>query len=388
MNPKLKDYSLDRMTRGAILAKENVISENANGTFSVPSQTVEEIAYLVRMIDRKWVCNCIDFKEKHEQIGSCYHIHAVKFWIAAQIELKQESRPTIFAEDSIQCPNCANIRVVKFGHDSGKQVFKCRDCGKKFRELGLLKKAQYTLETVSLTLDLYFSGMSLRKIVRTLSDSLGIDMSYGTVYAWIQKFIPRISKHVNSLAPQLSDTWHGDELFVKMKDGVEYNADTREWHRIAFLWNVMDRKTRFLLASRLSAYRDKDGAFQAFKEARNNSHGQFPEKIFVDGARAYNNIAHAQVKHWNPQVIARSGINKPHANNNRIERLNGTLRERVKVQRGWKSMESQIAEGQRIHYNFVKPHMALEGMTPAQRAGIGKESTWLSLLGEALKESK
>lgn len=80
-NPKLKDYSLDRMTRGAILAKENVISENAYGTFSVPSQTVEEISYLVRLIDGKWVCNCVDFKERHEEIGLCYH--------PAQVELNQ-----------------------------------------------------------------------------------------------------------------------------------------------------------------------------------------------------------------------------------------------------------------------------------------------------------
>jgi transposase InsO family protein len=87
-------------------------------------------------------------------------------------------------------------------------------------------------------------------------------------------------------------------------------------------------------------------------------------------------------------VIARSGINKPHANNNRIERLNGTLRERVKVQRRWKSMESQIVEGQRIHYNFVKPHMALEGMTPAQRAGITEGNTWRELLEKALSNSK
>lgn len=58
------------------------------------------------------------------------------------------------------------------------------------------------------------------------------------------------------------------------------------------------------------------------------------------------------------------------------------------VQRGWKSMESARAEGQRIHYNFVMPHQALEGMTPTQRGGIGNQSTWVSLLGEALKESK
>ncbi|MGD0478392.1 MAG: hypothetical protein ABSB29_09545 [Nitrososphaerales archaeon] len=41
-----------------------------------------------------------------------------------------------------------------------------------------------------------------------------------------------------------------------------------------------------------------------------------------------------------------------------------------------------IAEGQRLHYDFVKPHMALEGQTPAQVAGIGiqGENKWLALL--------
>jgi hypothetical protein len=63
------------------------------------------------------------------------------------------------------------------------------------------------------------------------------------------------------------------------------------------------------------------------------------------------------------------------------------VRERVKVQRGWKSMTSQIAEGRRIQYNFVKPHMALEGQTPADAASVGIEgqNKWLSLLRESLR---
>lgn len=207
------------------------------------------------------------------------------------------------------------------------------------------------------------------------------------MYRWIQKFVPKISEYANSPTPQLSDTWQADELFVKMKKGVDYTTtDKRAFHHIAFLWNVMDRKTRFLLASKLSSFRDSYGAFQAFKEARANSHGQFPETIFVDGASAYNKIQHSMVKGWNPQVIAKAGVTKPHANNNRIERLNGTLRERVEVQRGWKSMQSQISEGQRIHYNFVKSHQALEGMTPAQRAGI-QVSGWNELLVNALSSN-
>jgi hypothetical protein len=59
-----------------------------------------------------------------------------------------------------------------------------------------------------------------------------------------------------------------------------------------------------------------------------------------------------------------------HPNNKRIERLNGTLRERVKVQRGWKSHKSAIAEGQRIYSNFVKQREALGGKTPAEKVDV------------------
>lgn len=90
-----------------------------------------------------------------------------------------------------------------------------------------------------------------------------------------------------------------------------------------------------------------------------------------------------------PKNIANAGIKKPAATNNRIERMNGTLRERVKVQRGWKTMRTKLAEGQRIQYNFVKPHMALEGQTPAQVAGAGIQGKdkWLAMLTEAVNST-
>jgi putative transposase len=65
--------------------------------------------------------------------------------------------------------------------------------------------------------------------------------------------------------------------------------------------------------------------------------------------------------------------------------LNGTLRERVKVQRGWKSYDTSIAEGKRIQYNFVKPHMALKGKTPAEASGIeiNGKNKWMELIKNA-----
>ncbi len=49
-------------------------------------------------------------------------------------------------------------------------------------------------------------------------------------------------------------------------------------------------------------------------------------------------------------------------------------------------MKTPLAEGARIHYNFVKPHQALDGQTPAQVAGVGiqGQNKWLAMLEEAI----
>ncbi|HEV2137341.1 MAG TPA: DDE-type integrase/transposase/recombinase [Nitrososphaerales archaeon] len=362
------------------IAKSATIKENEDGSFSVPSQTDRAVSYAVKAFGTEWTCDCPDFLNRADKIDYCKHVFAVRFWIASKVELEAQPKPKVFSEDATQCPKCGSIRVVKFGNYNGKQLYKCKDCRTKFRE-GLLKKAKYTPETITLTLDLYFSGLSTRKIARTVNDHFDMNLDQSTIYRWVERFIPQISAYVGSLTPQLSDTWHADELFVKMKGGETF----KDKGAIAYLWNVMDRKTRFLLASKLSKYRDIAGADRAFVEASLNAGRNMPKKVFTDAHHAYR----AAIKLWpedkRPQHIAKASLRKPNATNNRIERLNGTLRERVKVQRGWKSMQTQIAEGQRIHYNFIKPHQALDGNTPAQVAGVGVYGNkWMELLRRSL----
>lgn len=373
-----------RMARGQEIAKSSVISENPDGSFSVPSQSNREIVYQVKIIGQVWVCECPDFMNRADQIETCKHVFAVKFWIASRVELQAMPKPKVFSEDSIQCAKCGSIRVIRFGNYNEKQLYKCKDCRTKFRE-GLLKKSRYTTETIALTLDLYFSGMSLRKITRTLNDHFDLTIGATTVYDWIQRFVPQISEYVNSLSPQLSDTWQADELFVKMKGGEDEKQYGQK--RMAYLWNVMDRKTRFLLASRISTHRNVNGAVGAFNEARKVAKESQPERIFADKLNAYPQAMTYWEGESKPELVARMGVGKPHANNNRMERLNGTLRERVKVQRGWKSVKTPLAEGARIHYNFVKPHQALAGQTPAEVAGVGidSENKWRELLRKSLE---
>ena len=246
-----------------------------------------------------------------------------------------------------------------------------------------MKKVKFSPELVTLTLDLYFSGLSLRKVARNINEHFNIELNYSTIYGWIQTYIPQISNYVNSLTPQLSDSWHIDELFVKMKGGDKRKCNTN----VAYLWNIMDRDSRFLIASKLSEKRDTNGAIQAINQAIHNSHGNLPQIVYTDALRAYREGI-SQTLGYKVDHIAKCGITKPHANNNRVERLNGTLRERVKVQRGWKNPKSAIAEGQRIYYNFIKPHQALDGKTPAEKSNINVKdgNKLIGLLKRSIKE--
>jgi transposase-like protein len=75
-------------------------------------------------------------------------------------------------------------------------------------------------------------------------------------------------------------------------------------------------------------------------------------------------------------VALQSGLN------NSIERMHGSIREREKIMRGIKSAETPFIKGNKIYLNFVRPHQALEGNTPAEAAGIviHGENKWIELL--------
>lgn len=77
-------------------------------------------------------------------------------------------------------------------------------------------------------------------------------------------------------------------------------------------------------------------------------------------------------------------------NNNKMERFNGEVRDREKVVRGVKREDSPLITGLQIYHNYVRPHMGLDGKTPADLAGIDVqgENKWLTLIQNASQEQK
>lgn len=65
-------------------------------------------------------------------------------------------------------------------------------------------------------------------------------------------------------------------------------------------------------------------------------------------------------------------------------------RDREKVVRGVKKSDSPLIEGYQIYHNYVRPHMALDGKTPADLCGIQVEGQdkWLTLIQAASRVPK
>ena len=75
-------------------------------------------------------------------------------------------------------------------------------------------------------------------------------------------------------------------------------------------------------------------------------------------------------------------------NNNRMERMNGEIRDREKVMRSLKRSDTPILTGYQIYHNYIRPHMALDNKTPAEVAGIEVEgdNKWLTLIQNASRK--
>jgi len=239
---------------------------------------------------------------------------------------------------------------------------------------------------ITMSLDLYFKGLSQNAIVDHLKQFYDVEVNQSTISRWIAKYIKLISDYVRTLTPDVSGMWAVDEMSLKC-NGEE------NW-----LWNLMDTESRFLISSMISQGKTRDlkTARRPFREAKKITKKK-PDVIISDGLQAYKKAVKKEFQANKKYGISRTlhireiAITNEERNNNKIERLNGTVRQRNKTQRGLKEIPSSrtFIEGFKNYYNFIRPHMSLNGKTPAEIAGIelGLEGNkWKEIIGKSSKE--
>lgn len=151
----------------------------------------------------------------------------------------------------------------------------------------------------------------------------------------------------------------------------------KEW---VYSWNIMDKKTRYLIANNVTQGRSILETKGILKKAILNAETR-PHTIVTDGMTAYPSAIKDMYE--GTEHIHNAGI-RDVVNNNTLERYHGTWRERDKVMRGLKSngTAGKMLENYRTYYNFIREHSEL-GKTPSEEAGIDltdRKNRWIGLI--------
>jgi transposase-like protein len=274
------------------------------------------------------------------------------------------------------CKYCGSENLVKNGHVHGKQFYLCKNCGHKFVEPKAYPKMRTKGRVVATAIDLYFDGLSVRKVRSQVDKIFGVKLSQVAIWKWIKKFSKIVSEYVETLEPDLMRIYKVDETAIKCK-GVQ------KW-----FWEIIDEDTKFLVASHLSDSRTVEDVVALFEKSMRVAKKR-PFIVYCDGLPAYpkgfNKVFWTRYKAERPELVRKVGLQAVNSNN-LVERLHGTLKDRTKPMRGLKGEKTTriLLEGWVTHYNYVREHQSL-GKTPAQASGIHVEANWHNLIKQAIK---
>jgi transposase-like protein len=188
-----------------------------------------------------------------------------------------------------------------------------------------------------------------------------------------------MGRYLDQIQPNLSPTWRADELYIKIKGDMKY------------LFAMMDDQTRFLIAQEVADSKDRQDAQGLFHKSAEIA-GKAPRLLITDGLRSYHQAwkKEYQTKRSGGPVHVKEISLAGRVHNNKMERLNGEVRDREKTLRGLKSIDSPILKGYQIFHNYIRPHEGLDGATPADRCGIKVEgeNKWITIIQNASRTRK
>lgn len=257
---------------------------------------------------------------------------------------------------SVRCPRCGGRSVIKRGVHGDKQTFGCKSCSRRFFQSD--ETLDGRAKQIGAAVNMYYDGLSYKRVAENIAEIFDRpEPSKRSIYQWMRKYTDKALRTMKEYPAHTSDEWVADEMVLEV-------GGKKMWN-----WNVMDSRTRYILASYLSPDRDETAAVEVMRRARLNS-ATIPKRIKTDGLRSYGPaIDHAfggEVEH-----VVSEGLHAE-LNNNMSERLQGSFRERTKTLRGLQSRKSgqRYLDGWVLNYNMFREHDSIGDKTPAEVARV------------------
>jgi putative transposase len=366
--------SVNRQEQGQLIAQiKDAIKRIDEFTYVVKSQS-NGGSYNVHSTELGWKCDCPD----HVNRGvKCKHIFAVEFSSALREQVKKEI--VIQPINSVVCRYCNSGNIVKRALRRNKQNtiqrFVCKECDRRFSFNIGFERMHASPQMITSAMQLYFTGESFRNVQKFLKLQ-GVKMSHVAIYKWIKKYVSLMQSYLEKITPNVSDAWRADELYLKVKGNPKY------------LFALMDDQTRFWIAQQVADTKYASNVRPLLQKGKELA-GKRPNTFITDGAANFHDA-------FNKEFLTLSSPRTRHIshirlqgdhNNNKMERMNGEVRDREKVMRGLKKTETPILTGYQLFHNYLRPHEALKGKTPADVCGIKieGENKWKTVIENAVR---
>lgn len=241
----------------------------------------------------------------------------------------------------------------------------CHNCNAYFTPDDGFLRMRFKKEVIIESVALFVAGLSLTKVRNHMWHHHNVKISRPIILYWVNKFSEILQDFVDQLKPEVKGVVHADEVFLKVEGNQVY------------YWGMKDRKTKFKISAKLTEKREYKGAKTLFCKLKYSCIG-IPEKIVTDKlahykkayqSNFYRQRGRCKLVHGVPIACKKYGLEH---NNNCAERDNERIKQRYKTMRGFKSLDSaeNILALIDVCYNFVDPHMGLNGNTPAEEADL------------------
>ena len=244
---------------------------------------------------------------------------------------------------------------------------------------------------ITCALDLFYRGVSTRKVQEHFDAFFPHNCSNKTIYKWIIKYSKVISGYTNSLKLSVGAEVQIDEVeYHRRKSHKSKLGNEKNW----FIDSICP-KTKFLVASDYFKSRGMEEIKSVIKQIKIKTEMQV-KVITSDGWRVYptaikkvygysNKTHRVNVYHNRVNASKGEGFNIP------IERFHNNLRQRTKTFRGFHgSIESAntILKGFEIYYNFITKHQTIN-KCPYELATdikLNSNNKWLELIELSKKQ--
>ena len=256
-----------------------------------------------------------------------------------------------------------NCRTTSCRRKTGERCETCRRPGGGHQVLTIdpgnpePRRQRATPIEIGAAVDMYFDGISYRRVAENIGDYFHRPTNATTVYRWVRDLTAKAKDVVEKTRVDTGPEWVADEMHVTV-GGEKY-----------WLFNVMDSDTRFILAAYLSKERTARAAATTMAMARDRASSS-PVEIKTDGLRSYQQGIKTAFPTRPVSHVVSKGI-RAIINNNMSERLQGILRDRDKTLRGMKHRNTgqEYLDGLVLNYNYFRSHQSLRGKTPSEAAG-------------------